>query len=258
MEFMDNGDLSKYIEVHKLMEIPISEEELWNIFIQSMESLTYVHSKGLIHRDIKPANLFMTNDGVVKLGDFGVSAIVNSRQEQTRINQANAQPKDLHEYGGTVVGTPAFMPPEMMNNLDYDQKADVYSMGVAFYQLCYYDPPRAPVPMIGGNNDPCIQFVDIPKKFNKNVYSRELDQIINMMIDLDPKKRVTSGDALDKIKQEYSKKYIKNTGLDSVLRCLFVSKFFSNYFTKPNIVQRITKNAKQIKWSKRTFANYYT
>ena len=87
MEFMDNGDLGELIKGHKTLNKPIDEERLWNIFIQALTSLEFVHSKGIIHRDIKPANLFVSNDGTIKLGDFGVAANYkndNNNQEQKK------------------------------------------------------------------------------------------------------------------------------------------------------------------------------
>ena len=74
MEFMDNGDIGGIYKASKTLGKPIPEEKIYDIFIQSMKALSYIHSKKLIHRDIKPDNLFITVDGNVKLGDFGVSA----------------------------------------------------------------------------------------------------------------------------------------------------------------------------------------
>ena len=76
MEFMDNGDLLGMFKASKSLNKPIPEEKIYDIFIQSMKALAFIHSKNLIHRDIKPENLFITVDGTVKLGDFGVSAAI--------------------------------------------------------------------------------------------------------------------------------------------------------------------------------------
>ena len=75
IEFIENGDLDGFIESHEKIGQHIPEEELWNIFLQCLTGLAYVHKMGVIHRDIKPANLLMDNNMIIKLGDFGVSAL---------------------------------------------------------------------------------------------------------------------------------------------------------------------------------------
>jgi serine/threonine protein kinase len=94
-----------------------------------MNALEYIHSQNVIHRDIKPANLFMTNDKTIKIGDFGVAAKMAGMK--TNINNAA-------NFSGTVVGSPMFMSPEMIREEEYDKKTDVYSMGIAMYELCFF------------------------------------------------------------------------------------------------------------------------
>ena len=84
MEFMDNGDLGGMLKAYKTLQKPIEEEKLYEIFIQAMKSLSFIHSKKIVHRDIKPENLFITMDGFVKLGDFGVSAAIVDKNEKNR------------------------------------------------------------------------------------------------------------------------------------------------------------------------------
>ena len=104
MEFMDNGDLNGLISAHKTLGEPIEEEKLWNIFIQAMSSLVYIHSLNLVHRDIKPQNLFLNNEGMVKLGDFGVSSVLKDKLIKTMIKNKNQN--NLGKIAeGTIVGT---------------------------------------------------------------------------------------------------------------------------------------------------------
>ena len=219
MEFMDNGDISGFINAHKKFKKPVREEEVWNILLQCMNALSYIHKKKVIHRDIKPANLFMTNDKTIKIGDFGVSAKMESLKTSVNENQ----------YSGTIVGTPLFMSPEMINNDDYDQKTDVYSMGCAFFEICYFQPPRKAVP---SNLPGLVVFQDIPIKENNNLYSPQLNKIINLMIEVKPEKRLTSEEICNMVRNEYIKTFLKTSSLSSVVRCFYSLPSLTKVFLK--------------------------
>ena len=225
MEFMDNGDISGFIDAHKKFKKPVREEEVWNILLQSMNALSYIHKKNIIHRDIKPANLFMTNEKTIKIGDFGVSAKVQSFQTSVR---------EENFFNNTTVGTPLFMSPEMLNNGDYDQKTDVYSMGCAIFELCYFQPPRKAIPSeIPG----LIMFKELEIADNKDYYSQQLKNIINKMIEISPDKRPTSEQMCAEIRNEYIKTFLKTSSISSVLRCLY---------SLPNLTKVILRNQNNI------------
>jgi len=216
MEFMNNGDLKGFIEAHKKFKKPVREEEVWNILLQSMNGLQYIHERDIIHRDIKPANLFMTNDKTIKIGDFGVSAKISAIATSVRENCFN----------GTVVGTPVYMSPEMLGNEMYDKKTDVYSMGVTIYELCFFQPPRKAVPSM---EDGTLVFVNIKKTANENAYSEQLLDIIDKMIELDPVKRPSSEEVCEMVRKEYTKTFLKTSSLSSVVRCLYSLPRFTKY-----------------------------
>ena len=69
-EYLDNGDLLNYMKAHKSLEQKIEEKTLWYIFLQCAASLKYIHSKNIIHRNIKLDNIYITNNKIVKLGNF--------------------------------------------------------------------------------------------------------------------------------------------------------------------------------------------
>ena len=250
MEFMNNGDLGGLIKAHKTLEKPIEEEKLYQIFIQSMKSLAFIHSRNLIHRDIKPENLFISVDGIVKLGDFGVSAtIVNKNDKNKNYQYLEDYKNNNNMFKGsiigdvicnqTVVGTPPFMSPEMLNELNYDLKTDVYSMGVTFFELCFWHLPR--VPQINFKGD--IKLNDVPIKNNINYYSNELINIIYKMIEIDKNKRPDSATVLNLLNYEFNKKYAKNSSIGSVLCCLYAYDEFTEYLQKPKNQQFIYNNS---------------
>ena len=221
MEYMNNGDLKGYITAHQSMNNPIPEDELWELFYQCIASLSYIHKNNLIHRDIKPANLFMTDDKAIKIGDFGISAS-DKKQKQ---NVEGMSKETL------TIGTRSYMSPEMFTQTGYDNKVDVYALGVSFHLMCFYELPRKFVE-IDGPNGKSVQLQDIPPKFNTNCYSNDIHNIIKKMIEIDPQKRPTAFEVFDQIKKIYNMKKRQNYSIDNVYRCLFSFQNLTNFMKK--------------------------
>lgn len=89
------------------------------IVMQILDALDYSHSRGVVHRDIKPANILITEQGNIKIADFGIAKI-----DATNLTQA-----------GVVLGTPTYMSPEQFMGLEVDQRSDLYATGVILYQI---------------------------------------------------------------------------------------------------------------------------
>ena len=265
MEYMDNGDLAKLIKSHIILNKPIEEDRLWNIFIQSLRSLEFIHSKEIIHRDIKPENLFISNNGVIKLGDFGFSANyknnsnfnnfnmnMQNQNMQNQIMRNNSQ-KNLAKIdcSGTVIGTENFMSPEMINNGQYDLKTDVYSMGCTFFQAMFWTTPNIKNmcgnQMFPGNN--MNNFFDNQIINNKNFYSRELVNLVYKMIDINKNQRPDSKTILNLFIKEFINKYSKNSGISSVLSCLYSCTDLVNYFKNQDMNFSYYLNNKNISLS---------
>lgn len=90
-----------------------TEDEILNWFIQIAIALEYIHGRKVIHRDIKTSNIFLTGNGTVKLGDFGISRVL----------------ENTNEAAMTVVGTPYYMSPEVCESKPYTFKSDVWALG---------------------------------------------------------------------------------------------------------------------------------
>eukprot|EP00742_Colponemidia_sp_Colp-10_P006997 GILJ01007510.1.p1 GENE.GILJ01007510.1~~GILJ01007510.1.p1 ORF type:complete len:672 (+),score=107.52 GILJ01007510.1:43-2058(+) len=117
MELADGGTLNKKLNDREGVFMP--EDEILDLAAQIALGLKFIHDAEIIHRDIKPHNIFLTKEGVVKLGDFGVSKVLS-----TNTNLAS-----------TLVGTPLYLAPELWEGKPYDQKSDVWSFGVTLYEM---------------------------------------------------------------------------------------------------------------------------
>jgi serine/threonine protein kinase len=218
MEFMNNGDLQTFYKANKALQKQIPEDKMWDIFFKSISGLKYIHEKGLIHRDIKLENLFLDDNFNIKIGDFNVSATIDSQAAQ---NFADDQ-GDLENMisGQTVVGTAGYMAPEVKRNerMDskYGPKADVFSMGVSFFELCYGDKP--------------YQRVNKNQYYQKKLYSIELNKIVDQMIEKDDRRRPSSEESYYVIKKYFINKYVKNSSVDATINCFYQLPNFKQFF----------------------------
>ena len=172
MEYADDGDLNKKIKQQKNKKISekyFPEETIIKYFYQICQGINYIHSKNVIHRDIKSQNIFLTKNGSIKIGDFGIAKALSK-------TNSNAM---------TVIGTPYYFSPEIINGEPYNYKTDIWSLGVVLYELCTLKLPfdsnniaQLSMKILRGNYDP------IPFK-----YSKEMHNIIKKMLNVDQNKR---------------------------------------------------------------------
>ncbi|CAK6983996.1 serine/threonine-protein kinase Nek1-like, partial [Scomber scombrus] len=104
MDYCEGGDLYKKIKSQKGKLF--SEEQIMDWFVQICLALKHIHDRNILHRDIKPQNIFLTKDGTVQLGDFGVARVLNR----------------TGELATTCIGTELYLPPEICENKLYDNK----------------------------------------------------------------------------------------------------------------------------------------
>lgn len=125
LEYANRGDLQSELQARKQAGQHFSDEEVWNVLAQVLLGLSYIHAKGIVHRDIKSLNLFLTDTGMVKLGDFGVSR----------------QMSDKTFFLNSFYGTPLYLSPEIIQGQPYTASTDIWSLGVVAYELVALQPP---------------------------------------------------------------------------------------------------------------------
>ena len=115
MEFVKGTNLKQLLQRPE----PFGYDRLIDILSQVAEGLDYAHSRGVVHRDIKPANILIAQDGKVKITDFGIA----------RLDTSNLTME------GQLLGTPNYMAPEQIQGKEVDHRADIFSLGVVFYEM---------------------------------------------------------------------------------------------------------------------------
>ncbi|XP_050417150.1 serine/threonine-protein kinase Nek1 isoform X4 [Patella vulgata] len=117
MDYCAGGDL--YSKINQQRGALMTEEQIWSYFAQICLAIKHIHDRKILHRDIKSQNIFLTGEGRVKIGDFGIAKVLNSTMELAR----------------TCIGTPYYLSPELVENLPYNNKSDVWSLGCVLYEM---------------------------------------------------------------------------------------------------------------------------
>jgi len=177
------GDVAALTEEAENHRLPI--EEVIDIAISVCQGLEFAHAKGIIHRDLKPGNVFITADGVFKIGDFGLALV----DDHTRLTQTDG-----------VLGTFLYSSPEQASGGDVTVRSDLYSLGAMIYEMVTGRPPFVgddSVSIIGQhlNNPP------VNPSFHRPDSPRALEAIILRLLEKDPQKRPASAsDVLNVLK----------------------------------------------------------
>jgi len=144
-----------------------------DIAAQTAQGLAKAHSQGIIHRDVKPGNLFLTDDGLVKILDFGIAKL-SGEVGPTRL--------------GSALGTPSYMAPEQTRGEDVDARADVWSLGVVLYEML-----AGRRPFLGGTGTAIVYAVlhEEPESLAnlRPEAPRELLRIVSRLLAKDPAQR---------------------------------------------------------------------
>ncbi|MDR2981912.1 MAG: serine/threonine protein kinase, partial [Puniceicoccales bacterium] len=171
MEYVDGLNLRRLMDNGR-----ISPREALAIVPQICDALQYAHDRKIIHRDIKPENILLDRLGRVKVADFGLAKLV--ADAQTPSSESSPAAVSSHETllmkDGKIMGTPAYMAPEQRETPSaVDHRADIYALGVVFYQMLTGELPGKPL--------------EIPsRKVQINV---KLDEVVLRALEKNPDRR---------------------------------------------------------------------
>ena len=197
--FCEGGDL--YQKIFKSQKTYFQEKEIINALIQLLLGLSYIHDKKIVHRDIKTKNIFIQNEHTLRIGDFGIAKIFNSNK--------NSKNTNLNK----MVGTPLYMAPECFKqNKKYSYKSDIWSLGCCIYEMCNLKHA------FEGQFFPAVSIkISEGKRLPLNkIYSKELRNVIDNMLNLNPRNRPTIASLIEKT---FLKKYVGE----------YINDFISNY-----------------------------
>jgi serine/threonine-protein kinase len=123
MEFVDGRPLSSILKTAG----PLAADRTAEIAAPVAAALGYAHKHGVVHRDVKPGNVLITDDGQVKVTDFGIARAVNTEESLTQT--------------GAVMGTATYFSPEQAEGMGVDSRTDIYSLGVVLFEMVTGRPP---------------------------------------------------------------------------------------------------------------------
>ncbi len=139
-------------------------------------AIKHIHDKRILHRDLKSQNVFLTEKGEIKLGDFGIAKCL----------------KNTVEVAKTIVGTPYYFSPEIIQNKPYSFKSDIWSLGILLYEMCALKMPfdgsnlaSLSIKIIKGNYTP------LPTSFTKDIRC-----LISSLLNVDMNKRPSINEIL--------------------------------------------------------------
>ncbi|XP_054617067.1 serine/threonine-protein kinase PAK 5 isoform X3 [Dunckerocampus dactyliophorus] len=173
MEFLEGGALTDIV-THTRM----NEEQIATVCLSVLRALSYLHTQGVIHRDIKSDSILLTNDGRIKLSDFGFCAQVSKEVPKRK----------------SLVGTPYWMAPEVISRLPYGTEVDIWSLGIMVIEMVDGEPPYF--------NEPPLQAMrrirdNLPPRLKEShKVSSVLRSFLDLMLVREPSQRATAQELL--------------------------------------------------------------
>src|SRR5438270_8791421 len=168
---------------------PIPPPQVFAVMHGVLQALDYAHRHAIVHRDMKPENVLLSDEGNVKVADFGIA----------RLTDESVPPGSTATKTGTTVGTPQYMSPEQVASSKVDGRSDLYSAGIMFYELVVGQPPftasdaDGPFTLMAKH----VQAPPKPPSVFRPGLNPELDQIILKALAKRPEDRFQTGHEFD-------------------------------------------------------------